>query len=179
MIEAADFLNLIADVFVGYQRRGRVNDRCVLFVHGLTGSLIDTWKEKSSSQGFIDLLLQDPQVQDFDVFAFGYRSRYLRGAPINNAAIQLARAIEELVQRRHYQIVLIAHSMGGLVCMRYILDQLERGTIPPIIGLVIRNADHWQRPAQSRQSGRIWRRDQVSSRSVATQSLFERPTSDH
>jgi pimeloyl-ACP methyl ester carboxylesterase len=77
------------------------------------------------------------EEQDFDVYTFGYRTSYFRGAPIDNAAIQLATALEELAQRRDYEIVLIAHSMGGLVCMRYILDQLERNQVPPILGLLL------------------------------------------
>jgi alpha-beta hydrolase superfamily lysophospholipase len=46
----------------------------------------------------------------------------------------MTNAIENL---SGFQIVLIAHSMGGLVCMRYILDQLENGEAPAIIGLLL------------------------------------------
>jgi cold shock CspA family protein/pimeloyl-ACP methyl ester carboxylesterase len=130
-------LVVIQNVLIGRQHRERTNDKCVLFVHGLTGEISGTWKESSSTDGFMELLFHDPELQDFDVFAFGYRSQFFRGASINNAAIQLANAIQELVQNRPYQIVLLAHSMGGLVCMRYIVDQLARGRIPPAIGLIL------------------------------------------
>jgi pimeloyl-ACP methyl ester carboxylesterase len=127
---------VIKGVLEGYQRTDRSNDRCIVLVHGLTGHRLSTWKEKSS-KGFVELFTQDTQVEDFDVFSFGYRTSYWRGAPINNAAVQLANALNELAQKRPYQIVFIAHSMGGLVCMRYILDQLDRGMIPPITGLLL------------------------------------------
>ena len=130
-------VEIIRAVLGGFQRSGRVNDRCVVFVHGLTGDRRSTWRQKSSPTGLVELLRDDSEVEDFDIFTFGYRTTYLRGAPINSAANQLAHALEELSQKRQYQIVLVAHSMGGLVCMRYILDQLERGVRPPISGVLL------------------------------------------
>src|SRR5260370_1231248 len=116
---------IIQNVLKDYRREARRNDRCVMFVHGVTGDIESTWRAKDATFGFIDLIRQDENLQDYDIFSFGYRTTYFRGAPINNAARQLAGAIDQLEGR--YQIVLIAHSMGGLVCMRYILDQLQNG----------------------------------------------------
>ena len=86
------------------------------------------------SRSFLELILHDENLYDYDVFSFRYRSKYIRGAPIENAAKQLYSAIETLAP---LNIVLIAHSMGGLVCMRYILDRLELSEIPPITGLLL------------------------------------------
>src|SRR5262249_10311282 len=119
-------VSVIDKVLTGHQHAARINTRCVIFVHGITGHPLTTWRASPSSPSFIELLLRDVEEQDLDVFTFGYRTTYFRGAPINNAAIQLAAAIEELMHKRRYEVVLIAHSMGGLVCMRYILDQLAR-----------------------------------------------------
>jgi pimeloyl-ACP methyl ester carboxylesterase len=131
---------IIHDTLVVRERTGRENKRCVVFVHGLTGDMIDTWKkDKNSPQGFVELLLEDPELLDYDVAAFGYRSKLWRGAPIDNAAIQLKSAVASLVANGRYDgLVLIAHSMGGLVCMRYILDELEQAPPqPPINGLLL------------------------------------------
>ena len=126
--------SLIQDTLEGYRHKHRKNNRCVLFVHGVTGHPETTWKHRSSDRSFLELILHDENLYDYDVFSFRYRSKYIRGAPIENAAKQLYSAIETLAP---LNIVLIAHSMGGLVCMRYILDRLELSEIPPITGLLL------------------------------------------
>src|ERR1700730_9744987 len=116
----------IKDVLMLHQHAGRENKRCVIFVHGLTGNMIDTWKkDKLSTRGFVQLLLEDGELLDYDIGTFGYRSTPWRGAPIDNAAIQLKDALSDLSPARYDSLVLIAHSMGGLVCMRYILNELQ------------------------------------------------------
>jgi pimeloyl-ACP methyl ester carboxylesterase len=130
---------IIKDVLVVRQHTGRENKRCVIFVHGLTGNIIDTWKkDKLSPRGFVELLLEDRELLDYDIGAFGYRSTPWRGAPIDNAAIQLKDALSNLPANRYDGFVLIAHSMGGLVCMRYILNELQHAPPqPPVEGLLL------------------------------------------
>src|ERR1700730_13305039 len=88
--------SLIQGVLEAYRHKPRKNSRCVLFVHGLTGHPETTWKNASSDRSFLELISSDENLQDYDVFSFGYRSKYIRGAPIENAAKQLHGAIEEL-----------------------------------------------------------------------------------
>jgi len=131
-----DKMSLIKNVLDGYRHQDQTNDRCVLFVHGLTGNIQTTWEDESG-KNFIELIFNDLSLGDYDVFSFGYRSKYSRGAPIDNAAKQLHAAMLELQSIKISNVVLIAHSMGGLVCMRYILDRLDVGEIPPITGLLL------------------------------------------
>jgi pimeloyl-ACP methyl ester carboxylesterase len=112
MATPANPVYLLKDTFLGYQHSDRKNTRCVVFVHGITGDIKTTWQDDTSKPGFIDLLTHDEELRDYDVFSFGYRSSYIRGAPIDNAAIQLRFALSQLEKDR-YNIVLIAHSMGG------------------------------------------------------------------
>jgi pimeloyl-ACP methyl ester carboxylesterase len=127
---------IIKDRLLAYQRPGRRNTRCVIFVHGIVGDVQTTWKAKDAQSGFVDLVKNDRELEDYDVFCFGYRSGYFRGAPIDNAAVQLRSALARLESR--YEIVFIAHSMGGLVCMKYIVDELQRAARPlPIAGLLL------------------------------------------
>jgi predicted alpha/beta hydrolase family esterase len=78
----------------------------------------------------------DPELAEYDVFSFSYRTTGISGTAINKIAKQLA---DEISQRlsRYKQVVLITHSMGGLVAMRYILDQLAAGRDLPIRGLLL------------------------------------------
>ena len=128
---------IVKDSFFSYKRRGTKNTRCVVFVHGVTGHITDTWrKDVTSKSGFVELVCHDTELQDYDVFAFGYRSGFFRGAPIDNAAVQLRTALSYLEAQR-YDIVFIAHSMGGLVCMKYIVDALQRSEVPRVTGLLL------------------------------------------
>jgi pimeloyl-ACP methyl ester carboxylesterase len=96
-----------------------------------------TWRKSKSGHSFADLILQDSELQDYDVLLFGYRTGYLRGASIENAAIQLRTALSYLPENQYSSIVLIAHSMGGLISMQYIVDQLQNSVVPPITGLML------------------------------------------
>jgi pimeloyl-ACP methyl ester carboxylesterase len=129
----------IKDALVLHEHTGRQNRRCVIFVHGLTGNMIDTWKkDKLSPRGFVELLLEDGELSDYDIGAFGYRSTLWRGAPIDNAAMQLRDALSNIPSDRYDGFVFIAHSMGGLVCMRYILNELQSAPPrPPFAGLLL------------------------------------------
>ncbi len=128
--------------FYGHANSQPRRKRCVIFVHGLTGNIQSTWQKKLKPgepkvPSFPELIMSDGDLDDYDVLSFGYRSRYVRGAPIRYAAAQLRFAIDHLASREYSGIVLIAHSMGGLVCMRYILDRLGEGAPPPIAGLLL------------------------------------------
>jgi pimeloyl-ACP methyl ester carboxylesterase len=80
-------------------------------------------------------LLADPKFDDFDVFRFKYKSNPFSGPGIKNIAQQLESEILESLPS--YQLVLLAHSMGGLVCMQYIVNRLEMGERLPVIGLLM------------------------------------------
>ncbi|MFT4121936.1 esterase/lipase family protein [Bradyrhizobium sp.] len=134
---AVQTTHVVKDHLIRYSRTGHQNTRCVVFVHGVTGDIVTTWRSNGADAGFVELILQDDELQDYDVYAFGYRTSYLRGAPIDNAAIQLAGALSQL-PHAYDSIVFIAHSMGGLVCMKYIVDEVQRANRPPpVSGLLL------------------------------------------
>jgi pimeloyl-ACP methyl ester carboxylesterase len=112
----------------------RKNGRAVLFVHGFNGDRFATWtaEEKDS---FLVLIASDPDLADFDVFTFSYRTSLLAGDTVEQIARQLGDEIDGPLS--DYRVILVAHSMGGLVCMRYILNRLERGHRLPILGLLM------------------------------------------
>ncbi len=90
--------------FYGHANSQPRRKRCVIFVHGLTGNIQSTWQKKLKPgepkvPSFPELIMSDGDLDDYDVLSFGYRSRYVRGAPIRYAAAQLRFAIDHLASR--------------------------------------------------------------------------------
>ncbi len=126
----------------GVWHKSRKNKRAVVFVHGFTGEKYETWTDRKSFSRFDSLIAGDPELVDYDVFTFGYETTFWSGSRIEILAKELRLGVDALVSKargrgRDYSLVLLAHSMGGLVCMRYLVDCLKENDIPPVIGLIL------------------------------------------
>ncbi len=99
-------------------------DRALLFVHGFLGDALTTWTAKDASESFPSLLATDATLSDYDIFLFQYVTKDFHPPQIANIADQLRFAIDQHILSK--RLVLIGHSMGGLVCMHYILKLLEQ-----------------------------------------------------
>ncbi|MDG3003658.1 alpha/beta fold hydrolase [Paludisphaera mucosa] len=119
----------------------RNNRRAVVFVHGFTGDQDTTWTNVAEHVQFDSLLFDDEDLADYDVFKFKFASKLYRGNDVDGLAQRLGQAINELQASRRdggrYEAVLVAHSLGGLICMRYILNNLIANQIPPVVGLML------------------------------------------
>lgn len=125
----------------------------VVFVHGFTGG-DSTWKN-SNGERFKDLLLTESDLSEvfdmveFDYYSkitdifhadviqkaislFGFRPKVRYNRPIKNLADEL-RSFIQLNLDNHEGVVLIGHSMGGLICKEVILSHV-RGEGPEILG---------------------------------------------
>ena len=109
----------------------------VLFVHGLGGDARGTWG------GFPGLLASDPDLQsrvsvDFYKFPTSlFRLPFSRQAPrIQDLAAGLKTHIDHCYPR-HPIIVLVCHSLGGLIARRYLIDECKSGRQLPISGLLL------------------------------------------
>lgn len=124
-------------------------EHAVVFVHGFTGDVYDTWKAEGAEYSFCELLRSDPEFIDHDVLLFHYKSGSLRPPSIPNIANRLLFALETCSYER---IIFIAHSMGGLVVMESILQALERGKAGKVAGLLLygvpMNGVEWANYAQ-------------------------------
>ncbi len=135
--------------FEFYQQREDCN-HLVLFVHGFTGDVNKTWKNKNG-QLFPKLLLQNEYIaQNFDVATYGYFTTLL---DLFADSKEKFRRIKNLIRRKthkkeknleiselsnnlsnHLRITLnqydnvyiVAHSMGGLITKSLISDELKK-----------------------------------------------------
>lgn len=99
----------------------------MVFVHGVFGDAVRSWTEEGR-EPFWTLMNHDDLLQPFDVFVFGFQSDFLISASslsVGEAVGQLANAMTVYGLTSYERIVLVAHSMGGLVVMNYLLDYPE------------------------------------------------------
>jgi pimeloyl-ACP methyl ester carboxylesterase len=93
----------------------------VVFVHGILGDYITTWGQ------FPRLLSEDEDLPELDILLWGYRSGIFgRNHDLHLEGGHLATALESLIQPRS-EIVLVGHSMGGLIILKCLVDRMKAG----------------------------------------------------
>lgn len=118
----------------------------IIFIHGFIGSE-ETWKKNDGSMSLIDYLIKDTEIfNNFNIALFEYHTELLNifpkskalfnflsknKNPINLPINELSKLLESRIQYTcadYKNIILIGHSMGGLVAKRFILDNLRKNT---------------------------------------------------
>lgn len=99
----------------------QLNVDTIVFVHGILGDYIDTWGE------FPKLLSADEDLPDLDILLWGYRTGLLRRH--NKLAIEGGHLVTmlEATIRPTDDIVLVGHSMGGLIILKGLVDRMSGG----------------------------------------------------
>ena len=100
------------------------SETAIVFVHGFGGDPEKTWGK------FPEFLSADRQLSGWDVFTVGYTTRLVpdivgiwsADAPLDRLALLLASALMESTLAEYRSLVLIAHSMGGLIAQRALVD---------------------------------------------------------
>ncbi len=99
------------------------NRNLAVFVHGFKGNPTSTWGSLPK------LIKNDKELKDFDLLFWGYPSHlFKQNVNINTIGRYLKTEIDHTPQP-YDRIVLIGHSIGGLVIRAYIVDALlnEKG----------------------------------------------------
>ncbi len=107
----------------------------LLFVHGLGGDET-TWGQ------FPSLLRQDQQVSNsIEIAFYGYPTKLIRlpWTKRSNRIQDLSRAIRtEFAARFHSysSVIIVAHSLGGLIAQKFIIEELKGGAPLKVSGLI-------------------------------------------
>lgn len=98
-------------------------DTAVIFLHGFTGKAKETWGDMPL------YLMGDEHLQSWDIFGLGYPSSLRIDIPIWDAdpdltilATHLATTLSLPPFSAYKALCLVAHSMGGLIAQRALLD---------------------------------------------------------
>lgn len=102
------------------------NSNLLVFIHGYNGHPFSTWGET------IEGLCQGPYkredlawLRQFDIMSLSYPTGLGHGRSIKGAASRFKQPFKnEAIGRGYQNIYLIAHSMGGLVVQRALLDEI-------------------------------------------------------
>lgn len=107
-------------------KRNAGSHAAVVFVHGFHGEAVETWAS------FHKQFLIDYRLNDWDIYSVGYATNLSVDLPIWTSDPDISSCAKGLVTKlglapleRYKAITLVAHSMGGLVVQKAILDSAD------------------------------------------------------
>jgi pimeloyl-ACP methyl ester carboxylesterase len=104
-----------------WYERPQQNVDTVVFVHGILGHHVKTWGK------FPKFLAEDDDLPRLDILLWGYRTGYLkRHHELHLEGGHLVTTLEGLI-RPENDIVLVGHSMGGLIILKGLIDRMIGG----------------------------------------------------
>lgn len=93
----------------------------VVFVHGILGHYINTWGL------FPHLLSKDPDLPELDILLWGYPTGWIKlHRELKYEGLHLITSLQTLIHPSN-ELVLVGHSMGGLVILRGLVDRMILG----------------------------------------------------
>jgi pimeloyl-ACP methyl ester carboxylesterase len=114
--------------------RSQGNDTVLVFIHGIFGDTVGTWTN-DKGKTFFEYVKDSPVGSKVDMFAFGFASNYVKDGSANivEAANSLSAKLQALDVMSYRNVVLVGHSMGGLVAMRALISNPDLRTKAPLV----------------------------------------------
>lgn len=108
-----------------YLRNNHKNNTVIIFVHGVFGDAISTWKNDNGAY-WPDLLKNDPDFKNANIYLINYPSPLIkRTYSINELAEYMRRDMQSDKVINHSKLIILSHSMGGLVTREFLLKYKE------------------------------------------------------
>lgn len=112
-------------------------DRAIVFVHGLDGDPVTTWKSRRDGPSWADLIASDSRaypgespplsLDKFSIYTLDYRALYASEATIQEAAVHIAdRLSSEPLFKRYNHVWFVAHSLGGILIKKVLIIYSEQ-----------------------------------------------------
>ncbi len=123
------------------------NSKALIFVHGTIGDPKDTWTG-SRDVYWPELVTQDQELTDFDVFVFGFLSPVLGDGPSVvdiakqlNSQLAIKKILPPTPNGRYQKIYFVAHSLGNLIVRQAMQSKslYENIDVPLIVALAAPN----------------------------------------
>jgi len=110
-------------------RKDSGNEAAIIFIHGFGGNTDNTWGN------FPNFLKDDSQLNGWNIYKLGYNTKlspdinniWASNPNITTLARNLRTQLTQNFRTKYSQISIAAHSMGGLVTQRAILDMIKQG----------------------------------------------------
>jgi triacylglycerol esterase/lipase EstA (alpha/beta hydrolase family) len=112
-----------ADVPSSFVRQSPNSTTVIVFVHGIFGNGQDTWTNGSAY--WPSLLKSDSTFDGADIFVDSYPTTSWATLSIDELAENMRLQFNANGVAKYQRIVLLAHSMGGLVTRAYLLKNRE------------------------------------------------------
>ena len=104
-----------------YLRNNHHNNTVIIFIHGVLGDTISTWKNDNGAY-WPDLLKNDPDFKSVNIYLINYPSPLIeRTYSINELAECIRRDMQSDKVLNHSKLIFLSHSMGGLVTREFLL----------------------------------------------------------
>ena len=117
------------------EKMEKIRNGVIIFVHGLNGNPESTWTN-DAGQSWIHLMQQEAALKNFDYYTFGYGTDIvLDKTQISDAVATLRNHIDgEFSGYSH--LVIVAHSMGGLIARNALAQSGVRARPGLVVTLV-------------------------------------------
>lgn len=92
----------------------------IVFIHGLGGDSQETWRASKDTPTFMKLMAEDPDLSRYDIYTLGYGAQIFSNKGRFETAVQSLKDHLDNKWRDSRHIVIVAHSLGGLVAQHAI-----------------------------------------------------------